>query len=410
MSKTLVFKNIGELLSMRGVHKKAGRNTEAKDLGLIKNAALVVENGKIQWVGAQSRLPSQWMRKKAFDCQGRNVFPGFVDCHTHLVFGGDRKNEFEMRNQGATYQQIADKGGGILSTVKATRKAPLEQLVELGQMRVKTHLAQGITSIEVKSGYGLNEKTELKMLTAAKQLKNAKIHTTYLGAHALPESSDGEGPYLESLKKTLTKIKENDLARRVDIFVEKGYFSPKAAKNYLLWAKDQGFDLTIHADQLNRTRATALALELKAKSADHVICLNKKDKIQLAQSDTVAVLLPAADFYLQCKYPDARQLIDLGACVALASDFNPGSSPTQSLAFVGLLARLQMKMSLPEVFAAFTFGGAKALGVENEVGSLQKGFAADFFISDWSWQDFFYDMQPVSVWKTYVNGRSVYWN
>ncbi len=406
----MVFKNIGELVSMKGVHKKHGRHVKSRDLGVVRKAAMVVEKGVIQWVGPETQLPNQWQRRKAFDCQGKNVFPGFVDSHTHMIFAGDRKNEFEWRNQGKTYQEIAEQGGGILSTVKATRKASEKELIELGQHRVNAHLAQGVTSIEVKSGYGLNPSAELKMLAAANALTGAKIHPTFLGAHTIPEKSKGEVAYLEILKKTLLQVKKQKLSKRVDIFIEKGYFSLAASKDYLQWAQNQGFKITIHADQLNRTGATMMALSLGARSADHVICLNKKDKLKLAQSHTVAVLLPSADFYLQCDYPDARELIDQGGIVALATDFNPGSSPTQNISFVGLLARLKMKMTLPEVFAAFTFGGAKALGVEDEVGILQPGFAADFFISQFKWNEFFYDLQPVPVWKTFVNGKSVFWS
>ncbi len=410
MSQTLVFKNIGELMTLNGVVRKHGRGVQKKDLGIIKNAALVVHKGKVEWVGAESKLPSSWQRKKAINCGGRNLFPGFVDCHTHMVFAGDRTGEFEMRNQGKSYQQIAAEGGGILSTVRATRKTSTEDLVGLGQERVDRHLAQGVTSIEIKSGYGLNPKTELKMLEVANRLKSAKIYPTFLGAHAIPKTSAGEVPYLESLKKTLRQIKQQKLANRVDIFVEKGYFSISCARDYLTWVQDQGFDVTIHADQLNRTGATRLAIEMGAKSADHVICLNKKDKKALADSNTVAVLLPTADFYLQCDYPDARHLIDLGGCVALATDFNPGSSPTQNISMVGLLARLEMKMTLPEVFSALIYGGAKALGEENKIGSIQPGYEADFFISSWKWDRFFYDMNPLDVWKTYVNGKNVFWS
>ncbi len=407
MSKIQVFRNISQLLSMKGVVKKQGRHTEQKDLGVIKNGALVVESGKVAWVGAESRLPSQYQRIKARDCQGLNLFPGFVDCHTHMVFAGNRQHEFELRNQGVSYQEIAEKGGGILSTVKATRKASLEELSMLAQKRVDKHLAQGVTTIEIKSGYGLNTKSEEKMLMAARQLKKARVVTTFLGAHAIPKEFSGEADYLIKLKRDLKRIKDKGLSQRVDIFVEKGYFSEKLSQDYLQFARSLGFEITIHADQLNRTRATQLAVEMKAQSADHVICANKTDRQKLADSETVAVLLPAADFYLQCAYPDARDFIDRGACVALATDFNPGSSPTQNLSFVGLLARLKMQMSLPEVFAALTYGGAKALGLENVAGALLPGYSADFFLSSLNWDQFFYGLEENSVEQTFVRGKKV---
>lgn len=408
MSKIMVYKNIGQLLTLKGVVKKQGRRPDEKDLGVVKNAALVVENGQILWVGTASKLPSQYKRAKSVDCKKQNMFPGWIDCHTHLIFAGDRQNEFEQRVKGATYQEIAQKGGGILSTMKATRKANIDSLVQLGQERVGKHLSQGVTTIEVKSGYGLNKKTEEKMLLAAKQLKKARIIPTFLGAHAIPKNFDGEWAYLEQLKKDLKSIKDQKLSDRVDIFIEKNYFSVKGAREYLEYALDLGCELTIHADQLNRTGATDFAVELGALSADHVICANSKDIKKLANSETVAVMLPTADFYLQCDYPNAREFIDRGASFALATDFNPGSSPTQNIQFVGLLARLKMKMTLPEVIVGLTYGGAKALGKENQLGALLPGFSADFFLTDLRWDQLFYDLGEKQVRETFIAGKKVF--
>ena len=404
MSKDKLFFNISQLMTGRGFLKKQGRKVTEKDLSVIKNGAFVVRNNQIIWIGKKDKVPREFSKAKKVDLNGKNVFPGFVDCHTHMVFAGDRQNEFELRNSGITYQEIAQKGGGILSTVKATRKIKNDDLRGLSQQRVQAHLKQGVTTIEIKSGYGLSRKSEEKMLQVAQELKGARITTTFLGAHAIPQEFSSEFEYLKQLKKDLLEIKKKGLSQRVDIFVEKGYFSVKEAKDYLQYAKDLGFQITIHADQLNRTGATKLGLELGAQSLDHVICLNRSDKKALSQSETVAVLLPAADFYLECEYPDARYLIDSGAITALATDYNPGSSPTQNIQFVGLLARLKMKMSLPEVFSAFTYGGAKALGKEKEIGILQKGYNADFFISDQTWDKFFYNLEEEMVSKVYVGG------
>ena len=304
-----VFHNISELMSLKKAVGKQGRRVLEKDLSLIKKAAMVVKDSQIQWVGPEMKLPKIYQKAKKRSLGGLKVFPGFVDCHTHLVFAGDRKNEFEMRNQGKSYQDIAKKGGGILSTVRATRKAGLRQLIDSGQRRVIEHLKQGVTTIEVKSGYGLNQKTEEKILKAAKALRTANIITTFLGDHAIPPEFKNESSYLEKLKRDLLRIKKSKLSERVDIFIEKGYFSRRAGEDYLRYAKDLGFDLCIHADQLSRSGATRLATRLHAKSADHVICLNQKDKKTLAASQSVAVLLPCADFYLQCPYPDARTLL-----------------------------------------------------------------------------------------------------
>ena len=245
-------------------------------------------------------------------------------------------------------------------------------------------------------------------MKAARELKKARTVPTFLGAHAIPKEAKNAKDYLESLQRTLLEIKREGLAQRVDIFIEKGYFNSSEAKAYLSFARDLGFQIAIHADQLSESGGTQLALELRALSADHVICLGPMSKKKLAQSETTAVLLPSADFFLQCEYPDARKLIEHGARIALATDFNPGSSPTQNIQFVGLLARLKMKMSLPEVFSAFTVGGAYALGRQHECGALDKGYFADFFVSKRPWQQFFYNLSLDSVDETYVGGRRMH--
>ncbi len=403
-----VFVDIAELMTMDGVVQKQGRKILSKDLGLIKNAAMVVRGDEILWVGPKGQIPKSYKNEKKISCLGQYVFPGFVDCHTHLVFAGDRKNEFELRNQGVSYQQIAKDGGGILATVQATRKSSAQELLKLSQQRVHRHLAQGVTTVEIKSGYGLDTKTEEKILKVAGRLTHIRVVTTFLGAHGIPTEFKNENEYLTKLKKDLLVIKKKNLSQRVDIFIEKSYFSINAAKDYLTYAQGLGFDITIHADQLTRTEAARLAVELKALSADHVICLNESDKSLLASSQTVAVLLPAADLYLDCPYPDARGLIDQGACVALASDFNPGSSPTQNISLVGFLARLKMKMSLPEVFSALTLGGAFALGKQKNTGALLPGYKADFFISEQNNQEWFYDLGDFKTLATFVGGKMVY--
>lgn len=404
----VLFRDIAEIVTMKKALSKQGRQVDKKDLSLVKNGAMAVDGGVIQWIGKENKIPPTFKKFSTKSLKGKNVFPGFVDCHTHLIFAGDRKDEFELRNQGVSYQEIARRGGGILSTVKATRKASLDKLVELGQQRVASHLKQGVTTVEIKSGYGLNKSSEEKMLKAAQALKKINVVTTFLGAHAIPQNYKNESQYLAQLKKDLSEIKNKGLSQRVDIFIEKNYFSFKMAKEYLTYAQSLGFKVTIHADQLSRSKASLLAIELGALSADHVICLSAKDKKALAQSETTAVLLPCADFYLQCDYPDARQLIDQGGRVALATDFNPGSSPTQSLSLLGVLARLQMKMTLAEVFSGLTVGAAFALGVQDKKGALVTGHDADFFVSEKSWQNFFYDMSPVPVESTYIKAKKVY--
>jgi len=408
MRRQIHYRDITEIMTLKGAYKKKGRRPVEADLGLVRNASLIVDGKTILWVGPSSRCPEKYKSIPQKSLKGAYVYPGFVDCHTHLVFAGDRKSEFELRNQGVSYQEIARQGGGIQSTVAATRKAKLSELVSTGQERVENFVSQGVTSLEIKSGYGLNEKTELKILEAIKALKRPRIISTFLGAHGIPKEYKSEGEYLLELVSQLDRIKKKRLSRRVDIFVEKNYFSIEGARKYLKVAQDMGFDLTIHADQLSRTQATRLAVELKALSADHVICAKKKDIALLAASETTAVFLPAADFYLHCDYPPAREFIDQGAKFALATDFNPGSSPTQNIGLVGLLARLQMKMTLPEVFVAFTLGGASALGGHSQFGALVPGQSADFFSCTRDWRVFFYDGQNPAVQGVWCEGRKIF--
>ncbi|MCC6138653.1 MAG: amidohydrolase family protein, partial [Bdellovibrionaceae bacterium] len=230
------------------------------------------------------------------------------------------------------------------------------------------------------------------------------VVSTFLGAHAIPKNTTAQ-EYLNDLKKDLTIIAKKNLAKRVDIFVEKGYFSVAEAKDYLLFAKSLGFEVCIHAEQLSRTGSALLAHEISAQSSDHNICVSDSDIQKIAKSETTYVLLPNADFYIHCPYPPARKMIDAGVRVALSTDFNPGTSPSQSIQLVGVLARLKMNMSLPEVFAAWTVGAAHALGMERERGALLPGYSADFFATDANWSEFFYDLLHPSISKVWVSGE-----
>lgn len=337
------------------------------------------------------------------DLGGRLVLPGFVECHTHTVFGGSRGFEMEMKFQGQSYQEISKKGGGILSTVQATREMSLVELSSLTRKRIQNFINQGVTTLEIKSGYGLDLDTEIKMLEAIPMDTGIEIVRTFLGAHAKPTTAKSHPEYLIDLAKNyLPEIKKRNLAERVDIFVENGFFEYEDAKVYLQTAKDLEFDLTIHADQLSLSGGTKLACELQALSADHCIQISDQEIAALAKAKTVAVLLPAADLYLKCAYPPARKLIAAGVPIALSTDFNPGTSPTQDLALVGMLARREMKMTLDEVVEAYTSGAARALGRQNRIGKLVPGFQADFTVWEMHESDLFLkigDQKPVAVYK-----------
>ena len=414
MAYTL-YSGIDQLLTLEPVARKQGRHIREEDLGVINRGAILVKNGKIVWVGPRKSLPKKFHQEeiKEIDLDVATVLPGFVECHTHLVFAGDRAAEFEMRNQGASYQEIARRGGGILSTMRQTRSASRQQLLTLAEARAREFVMQGVTTLEVKSGYALNKKDELKMLEVATKLgaqkKAPRVVRTFLGAHALPPEFQSYEDYLTYLAEdVLPVVAQKKWAERVDVFIENGFFPFEASKQYLEKAKSLGFSVVVHADQLSLSGGSEAAMHLKALSADHLVCVGEAQIEKLAQSDVTCVLLPAADLYMKINYPPARALIDAGARVALATDFNPGSSPTQDLILVGLLARLHMKMSLPEVSAAYTVGAAHALDLQEEVGSLSAGKYADFLCTDLEWGRLFYSVGERGMSAVYSRGRCLY--
>lgn len=370
--------------------------------------AFVVEKGVITWIGAGSKIPKSFKVKKSVDLKNRLVFPSFIECHTHSVFAGSRADEFEQKNQGASYLDIAAKGGGILSTMRATRKAKPAELLKLTEKRIAEFVRQGVSTVEVKSGYALDLANEVKMLSLLKKIKGPRLIGTFLGAHARPPEFADNASYLSYLsEKVLPVIRKKGLAKRVDIFIENKFFEKAESLSYLHSAKALGFEITIHANQLSLSSGAALALQFGASSADHVINLDDSLIAGFAKSKTVAVLLPVADLYMKCAYPPARKLIDAGATVALATDFNPGTCPSQDISLVGLLARLEMKMTLSEVFKAYTHGAASALGIEKEEGRLEVGKYANFICTDAELSDFFYSAGSVPEHQLFIRGKLI---
>ncbi|MFN8792008.1 MAG: imidazolonepropionase [Bdellovibrionales bacterium] len=367
---------------------------------------ILVRQGRIVEV---SKEPSTDHVDQEINLRGALVLPGFVECHTHTVFAGNRGFEMEMKFQGRSYQEISQAGGGILSTVKATRAASLEELRRLTRKRIQNFISQGVTTLEIKSGYGLDLETEIKMLESIPKDAKIDIVKTFLGAHAKPPEFSRSEDYLKELAQVfLPEIKKRGLASRVDVFVEKGFFEKEDSRTYLKTAQQLGFEITVHADQLSLSGGSELAYDLAAKSADHCICVSDREIQGLARSGTTAVLLPAADLYLKCPYPPARKMLDAGVTVALATDFNPGTSPTQDLNLVGVLARREMRMTLDEVVFAYTEGAAKALGLEREVGRLEAAKRADFTVWDCDENELFLSIggpKPVEVYK---NGQPLF--
>lgn len=370
--------------------------------------AMLVHRGIIKWIGPQAHVPKSKAKVTKINLKNQKVFPSFIECHTHSIFAGSRAEEFELRNTGVSYLEIAARGGGILSTVKKTRAATEKELLASGQARVNRFMRQGVSTVEIKSGYGLDTASELKMLSVAQRIKGARIITTYLGAHAKPSEFSNYQDYLNDIiKNTLPILKKKKLTNRVDIFIEKNFFESEMGRKYLAEFQKQGFDVTIHANQLSQSGGAEVALQIQARSADHVIQLSEDTIQAFGKSKTVAVLLPAADLYMKCDYPPARKLIDAGAIVALATDFNPGTSPTQDLMLVGLLARLKMNMTLPEVFQSYTVHAAQALGIAAEEGTLEIGKRANFICTEAELTDFFYSAGSVPDHQLFILGKRI---
>ena len=403
---------------MKKALEKGGRHPEEADLSPIKNAAMVSENGKIIWVGTKSRLNAFLKgyqnefgacRLREYALKAETVLPGFIECHTHSVFAGDRHEEFELRNAGVSYQDIARRGGGILSTVNATRKASKKTLEKLLEKRVQKFIEQGVTSLEIKSGYGLDFKTERKMLEVASSVKSIDVIRTYLGLHAVPKDKTLKEYVKQVIDVDLPKLVRLQLVDRCDLFVEQGYFSQRDAEHLYRACENYGLSMTVHADQLTRQGVAGYAARRwNLNSVDHLVQVSRSDIKALAKSKVTCVLLPGADLYLDMKYPPARELIDQGCRVALATDFNPGSCPTQNLTLVGLLARLKMKMSLAEVLAAYTVNSAFALGLESRVGSLVLGKDCNFSCLNEGWKSLFYDSLGAEVKQVWRKGRKIF--
>ncbi|WP_413612453.1 imidazolonepropionase [Bdellovibrio sp. HCB-110] len=408
----ILLKNISTLLTLQGAAQKMGRFVKEEDLGIQLQSSILIEKDRIAWMGPHKKLPKEFAKKKSLqeiNMKGKTVLPGFVECHTHLIFAGDRAAEFEMRNQGVSYQEIAARGGGILSTMKKTRGASLVDLTKWGQERANHFISQGVTTLEIKSGYALNLKDELKMLQAAQKVSGLRTVSTFLGAHALPPEFKSYESYLEFLAQDILPIvKKKKLARRVDVFIEKGFFPPEASEKYLRRAQELGFEVLVHADQLSLSGGSDVAVRIGALSGDHLLQVSEKEIKNLAKSETTCVLLPAADLYMKTKYPPAREMIEAGARVALATDYNPGSSPTQDLNLVGLLARLEMKMTLPEVIAAYTVGAAHALNLHHEIGSLKAGKSADILCIEKDWQTLFYSVGERVEKMVFSRGKKIF--
>jgi len=385
------------------------------NLGIIPDGALVIENGIISRVGSTGDVTAglDTAGFDVIDASDMAVLPGFVDSHTHFVFGGYRAEEFSWRLQGMSYMDIMAQGGGIASTVEATRKATKEELVALGKKRLDSMLAFGVTTVEGKSGYGLDYDTEVKQLVVMGELDATHpvdIARTFLGAHAIPRDYRGnEEGFIEYLiREVLPGVAREKLAEFCDIFCEKGVFSVGQSRRLLENARSLGLQLKIHADEITPLGGTELAVELGTISADHLLCASDTGIRKMAQTGIVATLLPATAFSLKEPYARARFMIDNGCAVALATDFNPGSCFSESIPLIFSLATIYMRMTPEESVTALTINGAAAIGREKKVGSLDVGKSGDVVLLEFpSYRYIPYHIGVNCVETVIKNGRIV---
>ena len=363
-------------------------SAQADGYGLIHDAAIAIEADSISWIGPAKELPEEWKDAPQTDLYGRLATPSLIDCHTHIVYGGSRAREFEMRLNGATYEEIARAGGGIRSTVSATRAASEEELLAVALPRVDALLAEGVTLLEIKSGYGLDLDTELKMLRVARkigELRPVKVLTTFLGVHALPPEYEGRSDNYISFvcDEVLPAVKAENLADAVDAFCEGIAFSPEQVSRVFDRAQELGLPVKIHSEQLSNLGGTAMAASHKALSADHLEYLDIAGIQAMKKAGTVAVLLPGAFYFLrETQHPPLQELRDAGVPIALATDANPGSSPLTSLLLCMNMACTLFRMTPQEALAGITRNAAQALGHSEVCGTLEAGKQANIAIWD----------------------------
>ena len=354
--------------------------------GLIEKGAVAISDGLIQWVGPEKELPVEFAGLQEKDLGGRLVTPALIDCHTHLVYGGSRATEFELRLKGASYEEISRSGGGILSTVTATRNASEEELFAQSLPRFDALLAEGVRTVEIKSGYGLDLETEIKMLRVARQLgkeRNTRVKTSFLGAHAIPPEFAGKAEaYIDFVcEEVLPAVHEEKLADAVDGFCENIAFSPKQISMVFEKATSLGLPVKLHAEQLSNYGGAALAAKYGALSADHLEYLDEAGILAMAKSGTVAVVLPGAFYTLrETQLPPLNSLRKAGVPISIATDCNPGSSPLTSLLLCMNMACTLFRMTPEEALCGVTREAAQALGIGPEVGTIEVGKKAEFAV------------------------------
>ena len=387
MKADLILKNIGKLVTMQGSSSFRVKE-EMNKINIIENAYIAVKNGKILAIGVGDEFGNLCGEDtKIHDAEGLLVTPGLIDSHTHLIHGGSRENEFSMKLNGVPYIEILNNGGGILSTVKATKDASEEALYKKAKKSLDRMLEFGVTTVEEKSGYGLELNTEITQLEVARALdKNHPVDLvhTFLGAHAVPEEyKENHKAYIDILVDVMMpKIKDMGLAEFCDVFCEEGVFTIEESEYILQKAKEMGYKLKIHADEIESLGGAELAAKLGCVSADHLMAASDEGIKMMAENNVVANILPATSFNLNKNYADCRKMIDMGAIVSLSSDYNPGSCPSENLQLVMQLGCLHLKMTPNEVLTAVTINAAYAIDRADKIGSIEVGKNADFVVFD----------------------------
>ncbi|MFZ0638740.1 MAG: imidazolonepropionase [Candidatus Acidiferrales bacterium] len=411
--------NCSEILTLRGLAPRRGR--ALADLGIIRDGALLIRDGRIAAIGPRRRIERhpEARRARKLDLHGRVVLPGLVDSHTHLIHACSRTTEYEQRISGATYEEIARAGGGIINSVRKLRSAPPAALKSRALVHLAQFAAHGTTTLEAKSGYGLDWPSERKILAALRELERQQpleIARTFLGAHLVPpefhnRAGKTPGAYVDLIcRQWLPRVAAENLAEFCDVFCDRGAFTIAQSRKILIAARTCGLGLRLHANQLARTGAARLAIQMHAASADHLEKLSTSDIRALAHSDVTCTMLPGCCFHLGlAQYGPARQLIDAGAIVALATDFNPGTSPTLSMPMILSLACTQMRMTPAEAIAAATINAAYSLRRHHRIGSLEVGKFADlavFDVADYREIPYYFGVNHCAM--TLKRGRVIY--
>ena len=413
----ILLKNISNLVTCANPEGKAKRGKTQGDIYNIKNGFLLF-NGTIKYSGNELGLrkylkENKIIKYKEIDCTGKTVMTGFVDSHTHLVHAGSRANEYEMKIQGKSYEEIAKAGGGIANTVKAVRKASKNELKKISEKRLHNFIKYGTTTLEAKSGYGLDVKNEIKLLEVINELskKNkygADILPTFLGAHSIPPGISKKD-YIDIVcYEMIPLVAKKRLAVFIDIFCEKGYFDAQDTERILSQGAKFGMIPKVHTDQFYSIGGITAAKRVNAISVDHLEVLNSKGISQLKDTNIIATLLPGCSYFLNMVYPPARKLIENAVPVALATDFNPGSCNTENIQMIMSLASLKMKMSAEEIINAVTINGAFALNIQNKTGSLTPGKLSDILVFDFpDYKDLIYHFGVNQLVKVFKKGKSI---